>query len=66
MSKKYIPSKKEKYMCEKHKVFFKKKLMDWKNEIIKSTTKGLYLNNTDLNITDLNNIIDIFKNIKER
>ena len=46
MSKKYIPSKKEKYMCEKHKVFFKKKLMDWKNEIIKSNTKGLYLNNT--------------------
>ena len=51
MSKKYIPSKKEKYMCEKHKVFFKKKLMDWKNEIIKSNTKGLYLNNTDHEIS---------------
>ena len=51
MSKKYIPSKKEKYRCEKHKVFFKKKLMDWKNEIIKSNTKGLYLNNTDHEIS---------------
>ena len=38
-------------MCEKHKVFFKKKLMDWKNEIIKSNTKGLYLNNTDHEIS---------------
>ena len=46
MAKKYIPSKKEKYMCEKHKTFFKKKLIDWKNEIIKSNTKGLYLNNS--------------------
>ena len=33
-------------MCEKHKTFFKKKLIDWKNEIIKSNTKGLYLNNS--------------------
>jgi len=51
MAKKYIPSKKEKYMCEKHKTFFKKKLIDWKNEIIKSNTKGLYLNNSDHEIS---------------
>ena len=51
MAKKYIPSKKEKYMCEKHKTFFKKKLIDWKNEIIKSNTRGLYLNNSDHEIS---------------
>ena len=45
--KKYIPNQKEKYMCEKHKTFFRKKLVDWKNAIIKSNTKGLYLNNVD-------------------
>ena len=44
MTKKYIPNEKEKYMCEKHKKFFKKKLIDWKNEIMESNVKGLYLN----------------------
>jgi len=47
MKKKYIPNEKEKYMCEKHKKFFKKKLIDWKNEIIESNVKGLYLNEID-------------------
>ena len=47
LSKKYIPSEKEKYMCEKHKIFFKKKLNDWKNEIIKANSETLY--NSDLN-----------------
>ena len=42
MTKKYIPNEKEKYMCEKHKKFFKKKLIDWKNEIMESNVKGLY------------------------
>ena len=36
MVKKYIPSEKEKYMCEKHKKFFKQSLITWKNEIIES------------------------------
>ena len=31
MKKKYIPNEKEKYMCEKHKKFFRKKLVNWKN-----------------------------------
>ena len=44
MVKKYIPNEKEKYMCEKHKKFFKKKLTEWKNEIMESNNKGLYLN----------------------
>ena len=47
MTRKYIPSTKEKYMCQKHKIYFKKKLIDWKNEIVESNTKGLYLNNVD-------------------
>jgi len=51
MAKKYIPNKKEKYMCEKHKAFFKNKLIEWKNEIIKSNTQGLYLNNIDHEIS---------------
>ena len=51
MVKKYTPSEKEKYMCEKHKTFFKKKLMDWKQEIIESNSKGLYLNNPDHEIS---------------
>ena len=51
MSRKYIPSKKEKYMCQKHKIYFKKKLIDWRNEIVESNTKGLYLNNVDHEIS---------------
>ena len=51
MVKKYIPSEKEKYMCEKHKTFFKKKLIEWKDEIIKSNSKSLYLNNVDHEIS---------------
>ena len=51
MVKKYIPNEKEKYMCEKHKVFFKKKLLEWKNEIIKSNNKGLYFNDIDHEIS---------------
>ena len=51
MAKKYIPNEKEKYMCEKHKVFFKKKLLEWKDEIIKSNSKGLYFNDIDHEIS---------------
>ena len=57
MSRKYIPSTKEKYMCQKHKVYFKKKLIDWRNEIVESNTKGLYLNNVDHEISSAD-IID--------
>ena len=42
ISKKYIPNKKEKYMCEKHRVYFVQKLTEWKNEIIKSNSQALY------------------------
>ena len=57
MKKKYIPNEKEKYMCEKHKKFFRKKLVDWKNEIMESNTKGLYLNEVDREISSAD-IID--------
>ena len=51
MAKKYIPNEKEKYMCEKHKSYFKKRLTDWRNEIVESNTKGLYLNEIDEEIS---------------
>ena len=51
MIKKYTPNEKEKYMCEKHKTYFKKRLVNWKNEIIESNSKGLYLSNTDHEIS---------------
>ena len=57
MAKKYTPSEKEKYMCEKHKTYFKKKLTEWRNEIIESNTKGLYLNEVDREISSAD-IID--------
>ena len=57
MTRKYIPSIKEKYMCQKHKIYFKKKLIDWRNEIVDSNTKGLYLNNVDHEISSAD-IID--------
>jgi len=51
MPRKYIPNAKEKYMCEKHKVYFKKKLVEWKNEIIELNSKGLYLKDVDHEIS---------------
>ena len=51
MAKKYTPNEKEKYMCEKHKIFFKKKLLEWKTEIIKSNSKGLYFSDVDHEIS---------------
>ena len=51
MAKKYIPNEKEKYMCEKHKSYFKKRLTNWRNEIVESNTKGLYLNEIDEEIS---------------
>ena len=51
MPKKYIPNSKEKYMCAKHKAYFKKRLTEWKNEIVESNTKGLYLNEVDREIS---------------
>ena len=57
MPKKYVPNEKEKYMCSKQKVFFKKKLNEWKNDIIKSNNKALYSNDIDHEISSAD-IID--------
>ena len=51
MVKKYIPTEKEKYMCAKHKAYFKKRLLDWKNEIIETNKKSLYSNDIDHEIS---------------
>jgi len=51
ISKKYIPHKKEKYMCKKHKAYFARKLTEWKNEIIKSNSQALYSSNLVDNIS---------------
>ena len=49
ISKTYIPNLKEKYMCEKHKVFFKKKLTEWKTEIVRANNEALYNSSLDDN-----------------
>jgi DnaK suppressor protein len=49
ISKTYIPKQTEKYMCEKHKAFFKKKLSDWKVELVKTNNEALYNGSLDNN-----------------
>ena len=51
ISKTYIPNLKEKYMCEKHKAYFKRKLTEWKSEIIKTNNQALYNNSLNDNST---------------
>ena len=36
-------------MCEKHKLFFKKKLIEWKTEIVRSNNDALYNSSLDDN-----------------
>jgi DnaK suppressor protein len=49
ISKNYVPKDNEKYMCEKHKVYFRMKLQDWKKELIKSNNEALYNGSMDDN-----------------
>ena len=49
ISKTYIPKETEKYMCEKHKVFFRIKLNEWKKELIKANNEALYNGSMDDN-----------------
>ena len=51
MVKKYIPNEKEKYMSTKQKVYFKTRLIEWKNEIIEANNKSLYLSDVDHEIS---------------
>jgi len=49
ISKTYIPKDTEKYMCEKHKVFFRIKLTEWKKELVKANNEALYNGSMDDN-----------------
>ena len=49
ISKTYIPKDTEKYMCEKHKVYFRMKLQEWKKELVKSNNEALYYGSMDDN-----------------
>ena len=49
ISKTYEPKVTEKYMCEKHKAYFKKKLTEWKTEIIRTNNEALYNGSLDNN-----------------
>ena len=51
ISKTYIPKDKEKYMCAKHLAFFKKKLTDWKADLVKTNNEALYNSSMDDNST---------------
>ena len=51
ISKNYVPNLKEKYMCEKHEAYFKKKLTEWKREIVRANNEALYNNSLDDNST---------------
>ena len=51
ISKNYVPNLKEKYMCEKHEAYFKKKLTEWKSEIVRANNEALYNNSLDDNST---------------
>ena len=51
MPRKYIPNEKEKYMCDRQKKYFRKRLLDWKNEIVELNSKGLYLKDVDHEIS---------------
>ena len=49
VSKTYIPKDTEKYMCEKHKVFFRIKLTEWKKDLVKANNEALYHGSMDDN-----------------
>ena len=49
ISKTYIPKDTEKYMCDKHKVFFRIKLQEWKKELVKANNEALYNGSMDDN-----------------
>ena len=49
ISKSYEPKDTEKYMCEKHKVFFRIKLQEWKKELVRANNEALYNGSMDDN-----------------
>tara|TARA_B100001029_G_scaffold169276_1_gene164028 strand:+ start:397 stop:813 length:417 start_codon:yes stop_codon:yes gene_type:complete len=51
ISKKYIPKESERYMCEKHKLYFKNKLTEWKKDLVRTNNEALYNSSLDDNST---------------
>ena len=51
ISKTYVPKASEKYMCAKHLVFFKKKLLDWKTDLKRTSNEALFNSSLDDNST---------------
>ena len=49
ISKTYVPKDTEKFMCEKHKTYFRMKLQDWKKELVKANNEALYNGSMDDN-----------------
>ena len=49
ISKNYVPKDTEKYMCEKHKIYFRMRLTEWKKELIKANNEALYNGGMDDN-----------------
>ena len=49
ISKTYTPKETEKYMCEKHRAYFKFKLQEWKKELVKANNETLYNGGMDDN-----------------
>ena len=49
ITKNYLPKDTEKYMCEKHKVFFRMKLQEWRKELVRANNEALYNGSMDDN-----------------
>ena len=49
ISKIYVPKDTEKYMSEKHKVYFRIKLQEWRKELVKANNEALYNGSMDDN-----------------
>ncbi len=49
ISKTYVPKDTEKYMCEKHKVFFRMRLQEWRKELVRANNQALYNGSLDDN-----------------
>ncbi len=49
ISKTYLPKDTEKYMCDKHKVYFRIRLQEWRKELVKANNEALYNGSMDDN-----------------
>ena len=49
ISKTYVPKDTERYMCDKHKIYFRMKLQEWRKELVKANNEALYNGSMDDN-----------------